>query len=118
MNIFVGNLSYEVADEDLNAAFGAYGQVKSASVIKDRYTGRSRGFGFVEMTNNNEAQAAIDGLNGKDLKGRAVTVNQARPRTEGGGAGSGGGYRGGGQGSGGGGMGGGGSGGDRGGPRW
>ncbi len=80
MNIYVGNLAYEVIDEDLKVAFSEYGQVASASVISDRYSGRSRGFGFVEMPDDTEAQAAIEGLNGKDLKGRAITVNQARPR--------------------------------------
>lgn len=84
MNIYVGNLSYDVTDDDLRTAFSAYGQVASASVIKDRYSGRSRGFGFVEMPNSSEAQAAIGALNGKDLKGRAITVNEARPRAEGG----------------------------------
>ncbi len=90
MNIFCGNLAPDVSDEDLRAAFTAFGQVTSASVIKDRLSGRSRGFGFVEMANNTEAQAAIDGLNGKPLKGNAVTVNQARPREDSGGRGRGG----------------------------
>ena len=83
MNIYVGNLSYEVTEEDLKQAFEAFGQVESAKVIKDNYSGRSRGFGFVEMPDNAEAQAAIDGLDGKDLKGRAIKVNKARPRSEG-----------------------------------
>jgi RNA recognition motif-containing protein len=82
MNIYAGNLSYEVADEDLQEAFAAFGQVSSARVIKDRDTGRSRGFGFVEMPVQAEAQAAIEGLNGKDLKGRVLNVNEARPRTD------------------------------------
>ncbi len=80
MNIYVGNLAFEVNDEDLRTAFAEYGQVDTASVIMDRDSGRSRGFGFVEMPNDSEAQAAIDGVNGKDLKGRTVTVNQARAR--------------------------------------
>lgn len=96
MRIYVGNLSYEATDGDLEAAFAAYGQVSSAQVVTDRETGRSRGFGFVEMPNSNEATAAITGMNGKDLKGRAVNVNEARPRTDGGG------QRGGGMGGGGG----------------
>ena len=82
MNIYVGNLSYQVSEEELQKAFEAYGQVESAKIIKDNYSGRSKGFGFVEMPVNEEAEAAIAGLNGKDLKGRAVTVNKARPRTE------------------------------------
>lgn len=80
MNIYVGNLAYEVNDDDLNVAFAEYGEVASARVITDRYSGRSRGFGFVEMTNNDEAKAAITGVNGKDIKGRTVNVNEARPR--------------------------------------
>lgn len=82
MNIYVGNLSYEVTDEELREAFAAFGQVSSARVIRDRDTGRSRGFGFVEMPTQAEAQAAIQGLNGKDLKERTLNVNEARPRTE------------------------------------
>ncbi|MEX0761317.1 MAG: RNA-binding protein [Dehalococcoidia bacterium] len=85
MNIFVGNLSYEVTDDQLHAAFAPYGDVASATVIMDRYSGRSRGFGFVEMPNNSEGQAAIDALNGADLGGRRLTVNEARPRGAGGG---------------------------------
>jgi hypothetical protein len=91
MNIYVGNLSYEVADQDLQEAFEAYGDVSSARVITDRETARSRGFGFVEMPNQAEAEAAIQGLNGKDLKGRSINVSEARPRREGrGGSGGGG----------------------------
>jgi RNA recognition motif-containing protein len=78
MNIYVGNLSYDAADEDLRAAFEAYGTVSSASVIKDRFTGRSRGFGFVEMPSRDEGQAAIDGLNGKEMLGRALRISEAR----------------------------------------
>ena len=87
MNIYVGNLPFEVTDEELEAAFTPYGEVTSARVIMDRFSGRSRGFGFVEMTTNSEAEAAIQGLNGKDLNGRVLTVNEARPR-EGGDRGS------------------------------
>ncbi len=83
MNIYVGNLSYDVTESELRSAFEAFGQVESANVVTDKYSGRSRGFGFVEMTNEGEAQAAIDGLNGQDLKGRALNVNKARPRSEG-----------------------------------
>lgn len=82
MNIYVGNLSYQVSEEELRKAFEAYGQVESAKIIKDNYSARSKGFGFVEMPVDEEGEAAIAGLNGKDLKGRAVTVNKARPRTE------------------------------------
>jgi cold-inducible RNA-binding protein len=83
MNIYVGNLSYEVTEDDLNETFGAFGQVESVKIIKDNYSGRSKGFGFVEMPSRGEAQAAIDGLKGKELKGRTINVNEARPRTEG-----------------------------------
>ena len=100
MNIYVGNLSYQCMDEDLRSAFAAYGEVTSAKVISDKFTGQSRGFGFVEMANDNEGTAAINGLNGKDLKGRQLKVNEARPKTEdsrggggGGRSGGGGGYR-------------------------
>ncbi len=82
MNIYVGNLPHEANDDELRAAFTQYGQVASAQVIKDRYSGRSRGFGFVEMPNNTEAQAAIMALNGKDFKGRTITVNEAKPRQD------------------------------------
>lgn len=87
MNIYVGNLSYDVTEEELKQAFDAFGQVESAKIIKDNYSGRSKGFGFVEMPDTTEAQSAINGLNGKDLKGRTVKVNQARPRSEGRGGG-------------------------------
>ena len=102
MNIYVGNLSYEVTEEDLKQLFEAFGPVESVKVIKDNYSGRSKGFGFVEMSGRGEAQSAINDLNGKELKGRALNVNEARPRTEGGGRGPGGG--GGGRGRGGGGS--------------
>jgi len=82
MNIYVGNLSRDVSETDLKEAFQAFGEVASASVIKDKYTGESRGFGFVEMPNKEEADKAISGLNGKDIKGRTITVNEARPRRD------------------------------------
>ena len=97
MNIFVGNLAFTTTDEDLRTAFSAYGSVDSAQVIMDRETGRSRGFGFVEMPNSAEGQAAITGMNGADLGGRPLTVNEARPKAprSGGGGGDRGGDRGG-----------------------
>jgi RNA recognition motif-containing protein len=82
MNIYVGNLSRDVSETDLKEAFQAFGEVASAAVIKDKYTGESRGFGFVEMPNKEEAEKAISGLNGKDMKGRTITVNEARPRRD------------------------------------
>jgi cold-inducible RNA-binding protein len=82
MNIYVGNLSGDVGDDDLRQAFEAFGQVATATVIKDKFSGESRGFGFVEMPTKDEAQSAIEGLNGTDLKGKSLTVNEARPRTE------------------------------------
>jgi len=82
MNIYVGNLSYDTTEESLREAFERYGRVESARLIKDRYTNRSRGFGFVEMPDDAEAQAAIDGLNESDLDGRTLTVNKARPRDD------------------------------------
>ena len=91
MNIYVGNLSYEVTEGDLQAAFGTFGQVGSATVIKDAYSGRSRGFGFVEMPDAGEAAAAINGINNTDLKGRTVKVSEARPRPQSGGRRTGGG---------------------------
>lgn len=114
--LYVGNLSYNLRDSDLEDMFAAHGTVQSAQVIMDRDTGRSKGFGFVEMTNDQEAQDAISAMNGKEVDGRSLTVNEARPREEGGGGrrgGGGGGYgggggRGGGYGGGGGGRGGGG----------
>jgi RNA recognition motif-containing protein len=120
MNIYVGNLSFEVGEEDIRQAFSAFGQVATINIIKDKFSGESRGFGFVEMPAKAEAEAAISGLNGTDLKGRTLTVNEARPRTEGRGGGGGGyggggggGGRGGRRGGGGGGYGGGGGGGGR-----
>ena len=93
MNIFVGNLPFTSNDETLREAFGQYGAVDSAQVIMDRETGRSRGFGFVEMPNSAEAQEAIQGMNGTDLDGRALTVNEARPKAPRSGGGGGGGGR-------------------------
>ncbi|MEO6194039.1 MAG: RNA-binding protein [Thermoanaerobaculia bacterium] len=107
--LYVGNLAYSVRDSDLEDLFAAHGTVDSAQVIMDRDTGRSKGFGFVEMSSDQEAQAAISALNGKELDGRNLTVNEARPKEEGGrgggggGRGGGGGYGGGGGGRGGGG---------------
>jgi len=82
MNIYVGNLSRDVVESDLKEAFQAFGEVQTASIIKDKFTSESRGFGFVEMPNKDEAEKAIAGLNGKDLKGRNLTINEARPRTD------------------------------------
>jgi len=82
MNIYVGNLSRDAVDEDLRGAFAAFGQVASANVIVNKFTGASRGFGFVEMPVESEARAAIEGLNGKELKGQPLTVNEARPRPD------------------------------------
>jgi cold-inducible RNA-binding protein len=93
--LYVGNLSYGVTDSDLQRMFEAHGAVQSAQVIMDRDTGRSKGFGFVEMGSDAEAQAAIAALNGKESDGRALTVNEARPKTEGGGGRGGSGGRGG-----------------------
>ena len=111
MNIYVGNLSHDVTDEDLRQEFETFGQVESATVIKDKFSGESRGFGFVEMPSKEEAAAAISGLEERELKGRKINVNEAKPRPagrggggrgdsrrggRGGGSGSGGGYGGGG----------------------
>ena len=93
MKIYVGNLAFETTDDDLSREFSVYGEVASSSVVSDRDTGRSRGFGFVDMPSDTEAKAAIAGLNGKDIMGRTLTVNESRPRESGSG---GGGYRGGG----------------------
>lgn len=82
MKIYVGNLSYSSTEEDIRAAFQEFGTVDSADLIMDRATGRSKGFAFVEMSNDDEAKAAIEGLNEKDLDGRSIKVNEARPRTE------------------------------------
>ena len=110
--LYVGNLGYDVAGSVLEQMFGAFGTVESATIITDRSTGQSKGFGFVEMSSDEEAQAAITGLDGQDCSGRAMKVNEAKPRPEGGGGrggfGGGGGRGGGGGGGGGGGYGGGG----------
>ena len=83
MNIYVGNLSFKAGEVEVRQAFAAFGEVSSVAIIKDQASGKSRGFAFVEMPNNAEGQAAIAGLNGKDLLGRALMVNEARPRAEG-----------------------------------
>ena len=83
MNIYVGNLSFEVTEQDLQQAFEAFGQVESVNIIKDRFSGESKGFGFVEIPAKGEAESAINDLNGKELKGRALKVSEARPRSEG-----------------------------------
>ncbi|GBD96342.1 MAG TPA: RNA-binding protein [Nitrospirae bacterium] len=125
MNIYVGNLSREITADELRQAFEEFGQVETVNIIKDKYSGESKGFGFVVMPSKDEGQSAIDSLNGKELKGRTLNVNEARPRTDNrggkggfGGAGRGGGrggFGGGGKGGGRGGFGGGGKGGGRGG---
>ncbi|MEI7869170.1 MAG: RNA-binding protein [Candidatus Methylumidiphilus sp.] len=83
MNIYVGNLSYSVTSDDLQKAFEQFGEVSTANVVTDKFTGQSKGFGFVEMTNKAQGDAAIKELDGTDLKGRSIRVNEARPRTEG-----------------------------------
>jgi RNA recognition motif-containing protein len=99
MNIYVGNLSFDVSEENLQKTFEAFGQVASATIVRDKYSGQPRGFGFVEMPDQNEARTAIANLNGKELLGRQMNVNEARPRTDrrgpgrqGGGGGRSGGY--------------------------
>ena len=99
-NIYVANLPYSTGDDELRSTFEEYGSVDKATVIKDRDTGRSRGFGFVEMSNDDEAAAAIENLNGTEMGGRPLTVNEARPRGDRPSGGGGGGYRGGGGGGG------------------
>jgi RNA recognition motif-containing protein len=105
MNIYAGSLSRDVSEDDLRQAFQAFGEVATVSIIKDKFSGESKGFGFVEMPDKAAAESAITGLNGKELKGRSIVVNEARPRTEGfagggkrsgGGGYKGGGYKGGG----------------------
>jgi RNA recognition motif-containing protein len=93
MNLYVGNLSWGVTSDDLKTSFGAFGEVSSAQVVMDKMTGKSRGFGFVEMPNAEQGNAAISAMNGRDLKGRALRVNEAQPREAGGGGGGGGGFR-------------------------
>jgi len=95
MNIYVGNLSYEVTEEELRQEFEAFGKVESVNIITDKYSGRPKGFGFVEMPSVSEGQAAITGLNGKTLKDRTLNVNAARPRSDNRGGGFGGGFGGG-----------------------
>ncbi len=82
MNIYVGNLSYETSETELREAFEKFGRVDSAQIISDRYTGRSRGFGFIEMPDEDEAEAAIEGMNGADVGGRPLRVNKARPKSQ------------------------------------
>ncbi|RPH36988.1 MAG: RNA-binding protein [Planctomycetota bacterium] len=91
MNIYVGNLSYEATQDDLRQAFEAHGEVTSVSIIMDKMTGGSRGFGFVEMTDKGAGEAAVSALNLQEIRGRAMTVNEAKPKTDGGRGGSGGG---------------------------
>jgi RNA recognition motif-containing protein len=108
MNIYVGNLSWNLKDQDLQDLFASHGEVSSAKIVLDKFTNRSKGFGFVEMTNDDEAQAAITALNGTEVDGRNIVVNESRPKPEGSGGGgfkkrsfgSGGGYKGGGGGGG------------------
>ena len=82
MNIYVGNISWQLTEEDLTTAFAEYGTVDSAKIITDRETGRSKGFGFVEMSDSGAAEKAIEGLNGKELDGRAIKVNESKPRED------------------------------------
>ncbi len=91
MNIYIGNLSFDTTDDQLRQAFEGFGEVSSVNIIKDKYTGESRGFAFVEMSDQEAAMAAISGLNGQDLNSRTLNVNEARPRTDRGGGGGGGG---------------------------
>lgn len=101
MKLYVGNLSFKSTDATIRAAFEAFGEVSSAQIVLDRETGRSRGFGFVEMTNDDDARKAIEGMNGKNFEGRDLTVNEAQPREARGGGGGRGGWGGGGGGGGG-----------------
>lgn len=96
MNIYVGNLPFSITDADLRETFSRFGEVSQVNLISDKFTGESKGFGFVEMANNSQADAAIKGLNGTDLKGRNITVNQAKPKTDAPRGGGGGGFGGGG----------------------
>ncbi len=82
MNIYIGNLAYTVTEDDLRDAFSEFGEVESASVINDKFSGRSKGFGFVDMPNDSEAREAIESMNNKDLNGRTIKVNEAKPREE------------------------------------
>lgn len=101
MNIYIGNLSYETTEDELRQAFEGFGEVTNVNILTDKYSGKPRGFAFVEMAAKEEAEAAITGLNGKELNGRTINVSEARPRTEGGGRGGGGRERGGNRGGGG-----------------
>lgn len=103
MNIYIGNLSYETTEDELRQAFESFGEVTNVNILTDKYSGKPRGFAFVEMADNSQAEAAIGGLNGTELKGRTINVSEARPRTTDGGGGRGGdrGGRGGGGGRGG-----------------
>ena len=82
MNVYVGNLNYDLSEDDLKQALEEFGEVTSAKIISDRYSGRSKGFGFVEMSSDDEAKAAIEALSGKELNGRTMVVNEARPKTQ------------------------------------
>jgi cold-inducible RNA-binding protein len=93
MNIYVGNMSYDTTEDNLRQAFEAFGEVSTVKIISDRDSGRPKGFGFVEMSANDEATAAISGLNGQELNGRELKVNEAKPRNDNGGNRGGGGYR-------------------------
>lgn len=93
MNIYVGNLSWNLKDQDLQNLFASHGEVTSAKIVLDKFTNRSKGFGFVEMSNDDEAQSAITALNGTEVDGRNIVVNESRPKPEGGGAGGGGGFK-------------------------
>jgi len=93
MNIYVGNLSWNLKDQDLSNLFASYGEVISAKIVNDKFTNRSKGFGFVEMANDEQAQAAITALNGSEVDGRNIVVNESRPKPEGGGSGGGGGFK-------------------------
>jgi hypothetical protein len=93
MNIYVGNLSWNLKDQDLSNLFATHGEVVSAKIVTDKFTNRSKGFGFVEMANDDQAQAAITALNGSEVDGRNIVVNESRPKPEGGGSGGGGGFK-------------------------
>jgi cold-inducible RNA-binding protein len=98
MNIYVGNLLFDVTEDELKELFAPFGQVTEVRLIMDKFSGKTKGFGFIEMPSKEEAQKAIEGLNGKDIKGRAMTVNEAKPKVERGGRGGRGGFGGGGRG--------------------
>ncbi|MCG2614207.1 RNA-binding protein [Terrimonas sp. NA20] len=93
MNIYVGNLSWNLKDQDLLNLFASHGEVGTAKIVLDKFTNRSKGFGFVEMPNDDQAQAAINALNGTEVDGRNIVVNESRPKPEGGGSGGGGGFK-------------------------